>query len=258
MLGMSPLRGWLVESTVTSLWFFQNVRCQSAQDTLGTYFDEDARALFVKRGNALNELDRGSHLGRQDIQDLGAAGGIGFAGHVGNDRDLRGLHVHAVDDLAQRLAGRANDAGVEGVRNRDLGGLQASGQEGCDGRIHGRGCPADHALHRAVDVGDDNVAFDGLQDALHFGQRGRDGRHAAIVIRSHFGHFLSTRADHLQGFGQAQDTGSHQGGIFAQAVSDDHIGLEPVLFQHPQERDVHCQQGRLGDIRAAQFQAPPG
>ena len=140
------------------------------------------------------------------------------------------------------------------MRDCDLGGLQAFGQESRDGRIHGGGFPADDALYRAVDIGDDDIALDGFEDAFHLGQWRRDGGHAAVVIGGDFGHFLAAGADHLQGFGQVQDAGSHQGGVFAQAVPDDQVGLESVLGQHPQDRNVHCQHGRLGDLGAAQSQ----
>ena len=107
----------------------------------------------------------------QDVEDCLTVGGIGLAGYIGDNWNGWRLDIHACDHFAQRLAGRGNYAGMESMRDGDLGGLQAGRQESADGRIHGGGFPANDTLHRAVDVGNDDIARDGLKDTLHLGQR---------------------------------------------------------------------------------------
>ncbi len=232
-------------------FILEDIHGQRTQDALGADLDEHARPLLVQAADAAHVLDGRGHLLGQDVQDFLAPGRVQVAGHVGDDGQFGRLDVHLLDDPAQRLAGRSDNARMEGVRDGDLGRLETRCQESLDGRFHGGGLAADDALHRAVQVGDHHVAGDGFEHRLHLLQRGRDSGHAAGIGQGDARHFLAAGADHLQGFGQREDARRHQRGVLAQAVSDDEIGPEAVFFHQPQQRHVDGQDGRLGDDRVA-------
>ncbi len=149
------------------LFILQIVGCQRTQHPFWAGFDENASTPGIQGLHTLHKLNRRCHLAGQQIQNLFASGWIALTGHIGYDRQFGGLDVHAFDHTAQRLASRGDNAGVESVRDRDLDRLVTGLAEFDQGLIHSRGGTAQHALHRAVDVGNDDVIGDRLDHLFH-------------------------------------------------------------------------------------------
>ena len=66
--------------------------------------------------------------------------------------------MQAVEDVAQRLGRRGDDAGMEGVADGDALGLEALGCKAGDGRLDGLALTANDGLAVAVDVRGHHVA----------------------------------------------------------------------------------------------------
>ena len=138
----------------------EHVVREAFQRLLGADFDEHAAAVGVERLHALHPLHGGSHLLLEDIFDALDRGRVDVAGDVGDQRQLRFVDFQPVEHLAQRLAGRGDDAGVEGMADRDAHGLHPFLVEEIDGLLDRFACPADHHLIVRIDIGRDDIAID--------------------------------------------------------------------------------------------------
>ncbi len=141
----------------------EDVVGESLERPLRPHLDEDARPRGVERLEPLHELHRRGDLPREDVEHRGVCArpdGVELAAHVGDDRQRRRLEPEPAEDVAERLARRRHDAGVEGVAHRQGNGRVSGRLHRGDGALDGRRRAADHALLRAVHVGDDDVAVD--------------------------------------------------------------------------------------------------
>ena len=251
--GEGALARMIGEQDGDILVFAKDVFRQCLEHALGAHLNEYAHAFVVESFDALDKLHGRGDLAAQDLDDLAAVGGISLAGHVGDDRQAGRAHVHAADDLLERHAGRCDDARVEGMRDRDLDGAVIGGLECSNGSVHSRGLAANDRLVVAVDVGQGDVSLDAGQDALYLGQRRENGGHVAVVFHRDLAHLAASCADHVQCVGKGEHTRSDQGGVFAKAVPDDHIGDEAIACQEPGQGHVNGQHRGLGDRRIAQL-----
>ena len=97
----------------------------------------------MHRLQALHPLDGRGDLPLQHVLDFGHACRVEVAGDVGDEGQARRGDVHPVEQFAERRAGRGDDAGVEGVADRQLHGLVAALLEELDGPLDGLALAAD-------------------------------------------------------------------------------------------------------------------
>ena len=164
----------------------EDVGGETLEGLLRADLNEHASALLVQRAQTLNELDRRRHLGGEQVKHLGDdvwPRRVEAAGHVRHDRDLRRPQLEPLQRAPQRLAGGSHDRCVEGVADREHGGLEFALLELLDGRFDSFRRPTDDRLGRRVDIGDDDVAVGFSNDPLDLGERGEDRRHRAVVAR---------------------------------------------------------------------------
>ena len=98
----------------------------------------------------------------------------------------------------------------------------------CDDLLHRRCCAADHCLPVAVDVGDDDVAVSGFDDALDLGQWRQHRSHRAVIAHAQARHLPAAGADRLQGRRERQRLRRYEGAVFAEAVSHDHVRPDAI------------------------------
>ena len=190
----------------------------------------------------------------EQILDLVLVERIEITGHIGHQRQPRRGDVHPIQHLAQGSAGRGDNAGVEGVADRQLHCLIAPLLEQFDGRFDGLACAADDGLGVAVDVRRDNVTVHFFQGRFDNFIRSQHSRHPAVIIDLYLRHFATAPGGRFQRFGKGQDARRHQRAVFAKRVTHHQIGLEPVIGEQPANGLVHRQHGRLGDLRLHQVQ----
>ena len=199
-------------------------------------------------------MHRGSDLFFQQILDLVLACRVEIAGNVGDQRQPWRGDVHPVEHLAQRRAGRGDDAGVEGVTDRQLHGLVAALLEELDGRFDGFAFAADDGLTGAVDVGRNDIAVDLLKRRLDDLEGSQHGGHPAVVVHLDLGHFAPAPGGRFQRLGEGQDARRYQRAILAQRVAHDHIRLKAIVGQQAADGLVESQHGWLGDLRLHQVE----
>jgi hypothetical protein len=155
--------------------------------------------------------------------------------------------------LAQRLAGRGDDAGVEGVAHGEAHGTRKPFfSKTAITACRPRRWPRRTHIGAAVDVGRDDVAVTLLSDCLHLFVRRQNGRHLALVVHADLGHLRAARGRGFQRMGKGHDPGGNQRRVFAQRVAHHHVGLKAVALQQLVDGDVHRQHGGLGDFRLHQ------
>ncbi|MDT4838829.1 hypothetical protein FQZ97_725980 [compost metagenome] len=132
-------------------------------------------------------------------------------------------------------------------RHRTLG---AASLARLDGTLDGRRGTGDHHLAGRVEVHrTDHFTLRGVgAGGQHIGVfQAEDGGHAALPRRNGLLHQLATTLHQLHRIGEGQAAGSHQGGVFAQAVAGD-VGRTSATFSQPQapQGDGGGEDGGLG------------
>ena len=157
--------------------------------------------------------------------------------------------MQAVEDVAQRLGRWGDDAGVEGVTNRDALSLEALGHKAGDGRLDGLALAANDCLAVAVDVRRHHVAVNLGQGGLNNVEGSHHRRHPAVIGHADAGHLGTTGGGSLQRLGKGHDPRRHQGRILTERVAHHHIRVNAVGGQEFHHGDVEGEHGRLGDRR---------
>ena len=215
--------------------------------------DKDPTALGVERLQTLHPLHRRGDLELKGVLDPLNRGRVEVAGDVGHQGQGWLVDVQAVQHVAQRLGSRGDDAGVEGVADRDALGLETLGHKAGDGRLHGLALAADDCLAVAVDVRRHHVTVNLGQGRLHHIKRGHHRRHPAVVGHADAGHLGTTGGGGLQRLGKGHDPGGHQGRVLAERVAHHHVRVDAVGRQELHHGDVEGEHGGLGDRRLHQL-----
>ena len=233
----------------------EDVRDEAHLGLLGTDLNEGPNPGLIHGLDLLDVLDGARHLPREEIADLIGVGRIGLRGHVGEDRDLRGVDVDGGELDEERLRRRRDDLRVEGVAHGDPLGVQARRRELLEGPLRGLGLAAGHGLGMTVLVGAHDVAVQTLKLRLDALRGGAHGQHPAVVIvhGAHVGHGGSASRDGLQGALKGHDPSGDTRAVLAEAVTDDHIGPVAQGAEDGQDRRVHGQHGRLRDLGSRQL-----
>ena len=225
----------------------QHIIHKALERLLRPDLDKGAHTIGVQRFETLDPLHRRGDLLLQQVFDAFHVGRVELASHVRHEWELWRADAQAVQHLAQRLACRRDDPGMEGVTDRDALGLEALLGEDLNRLLDGLARAADHRLPVAVDVRGHHVAVDLLQRRLYHVERGHHGGHPAVVAHADLGHLAAARGGGFQRVGQRHNTGSGQRGVLAQRVAHHHVGAEAVLSQQPRRRRVERQHGWLRD-----------
>ena len=167
--GQISLLGMIGEQNTTVVMISENILHEAVQCRFGPDLDEDPGTGFVETVQPGDELYGGRDLATQNVHDL--LGNIGahrieVPADVGDDRQNGRLNVEATEHLPQRVDGRSDNLGMEGVAHRQLRGPEPGIQASLDRRVDGGGRTADHRLAGAVDVGHNNVTVDRVDDPL--------------------------------------------------------------------------------------------
>ena len=129
-----------------------------------------------------------------DARPLPMEGAVDADGHVLEPTDLWEEYIdpqyrdRALRFVLDELARRRDDAGVEGVADRQRADVESLGLERRHRRLHGRRRAADHRLAVAVDVGHYHVAVDRSKHALDLLERSENCRHQAVVAHRDAAH----------------------------------------------------------------------
>ena len=126
---------------------------------------------------------------------------------------------------------------MTGLRDRLHGGGDAGGR------------PTDHRLRKAVDVGDDDIAFERIDDRLYFVDRRQDRCHQPVVVERHVGHTPASEADRFERLAKTEGSGGDQGAVLAEAVPHHHVRSDVVGGEQTCERQVYGEHGGLRDRR---------
>ena len=232
----------------------EDVLDETAQGALGADFDEGANAGGIHRLQPFHPLNGRGDLLLQHVLDGLDIQWVEFAGYVGNQRQPGRGNVHSIKHGAQWLAGRGDDAGVEGVADRQLHGLVAALLEQFDGCLDGLALAADDRLGGAVDIGRNDIAVDFGQSRFDDFVGGQDGGHPAVVVHFHPRHLAAASGGGFQRLLEGHDAGGHQRAVLAQRVTHDHVGLEAELGQQAAHGFIQRQHGRLGDLGLHQIE----
>ena len=146
---------------------------------------------------------------------------------------------------------------MEGVRDLQLHRPQVGLLEQAQRLVHGRGGPGNDRLPEAIEVGRHH-SLDGIDDGLDLVTRRQHRGHLARVVDAYAGHLPGPGTDRAHGLGEAEHARGHQGGVLAHAVAGHHVGMQAILFEHPQQGDVGRQHGRLADVGVTQGLASLG
>ena len=166
----------------------QHIVHKALEGLLGTDLDKGAAAVGVERFQPLDPLDGRGNLEFQNVFDALDCGRVEFAGNVGDQRKPRLADSQPIQHLAQRLAGRCDNTGVEGMADGDAHRLEALLIEDGNGLLDGLAFTANHTLVVGVDVGGHRIAIDLIQ-RLHDDVVGRHDRgHPAVVFPADLGH----------------------------------------------------------------------
>ncbi len=141
---------------------------------------------------------------------------------------MRRFEVEPGQDILQRAGRGRDDFGVEGVAHGQLDHLMAGVAESFHGRFDRGGRATDDRLRLAVEVGDDDVAVDGVERGLDLVERREDRSHQPVVVEGHGGHLATAGGDGLECVGERQCARGHQRGVLAEAVAHDHVGSDAV------------------------------
>ena len=226
----------------------ENVVNKAAQGTFGANFDKQAHTLVIEGFQTFHPLHGRGNLFLQDVFDGGNGRWVHLPRHIGHQRQGRLADAQPVQHLAQRHAGRGDDAGVKRVADRNGHGAVALGFKLGDGLFNGRTRPANHALAVAVDVRRDHVAVDLPQNFLHLFIGSQHGGHFAIVWHVQVGHFAAARRRRFQGIGKRHNPGSDERRIFAQRMPHHHVRLKAIIGQQGHHGHIQRQHGRLANL----------
>ena len=228
----------------------QDVFHEAVQRLFRSHLHEDPGTGRVQGLQPFYELDRAGDLPGKDIDHLGFDAGshrVEVAGDVGDNGEVRGFQSQGLEHPPERFTRRCDDAGVERVADGDEAGGEAGRFHDGHRLLDGLGSSPDHRLAPAVDVGDDHVAVHFLEQRFNGVEGPEDRGHQAVVGDGNLGHLRAAGTDRLEGVGEGQGAGRHQGAVFTQAVSHDHVGGDPVGGHQPGEGQVGGQHRRLGD-----------
>ncbi|GHF46495.1 hypothetical protein GCM10010359_56230 [Streptomyces morookaense] len=224
---------------------------QGGQDAAGAEFQAGADAVFVEPGDAVGEADR-----VPDVADpvLGGAALVCVgepAGHVGDDRDARGVEGQALGHAAELRQHGFHVRGVEGVADAQPAGLATEGRAGVgdlrdevvvagdDDGVGAVQCGDAHAVPAVADERADLVL--GALDGDH-GSPGGEFLHEAAAC-----------GDECAGVGEGEHAGHVCGGEFADGVAHEHVGGDAPALQQAEEGDLDGEQRGLGVEGAVEF-----
>ena len=82
---------------------------------------------------------------------------------------------------------------------------------------------------------------------LDFFQRSKDCCHAAVIVYGNAGHLAATRADGFESIRKRKGIRRNQRAIFTEAVAHGEVWFNAIGSQHPRQREIGSQHGRLSD-----------
>ena len=230
----------------------QNLGDASAQDRFGPDLQEDPCPIGGHGADHAGEIDRADQMGAHrgalacGVRVMGARCGVGI------DRQGGRLPLGGGKGLVELAARGLHQGRVEGLAHRHRGDLQTGGFDlghGGGNRIAGA---CDHALARAVEIGDDHAFDPGQCGCGGLGITG-DGGHGAgtggIGILDHRAPARFGQADQI---GQIKGARGMQGDELAIGMARHHIGAQPQPAQQAQKPGLKDAKGGLGHFGGGQ------